>query len=132
MVEKSSFVFVCDQETEAECLSKELMGTTQANAIWAIRIKPGDHIYLFNFNTRVIRGPYAAMSDADSYDRSAWQGRFPVQVKVAKTALTRIADTRLVGGPKILKKRLPPHVLGNAAGELFSWIQASGKAVEKS
>jgi hypothetical protein len=131
MSKKSCFIFLCDQATESECLTKNLMGVTQANALWAMSIKPGDNLYLFNFNTRIIRGPYAAISTADCYDTSAWQGKFPVQVRVTRTALTKMADSRSTSAPDILTKRLPPHVLGTAADELFSWIQASGKSVEE-
>ena len=59
--ESRAFLFLCDQATESECLAKRLMGTPQSNALWALSVQPGDHVYLFNFNTRVIRGPYAAV-----------------------------------------------------------------------
>ena len=99
------------------------MGTPQANALWAMSVQPGDHIYLFNFNTRLVRGPYTAQSGADCHEPSAWRGKFPIQVKVATTDLTKMADSHLPGAPRVLSRSRPAHVLGAAAPEVFSWIQ---------
>jgi hypothetical protein len=132
VTENRAFLFLCDQATEPECLAKQLMGTPQASALWAMEIRRGDHIYLFNFNTRVIRGPYTALSIADCHDPSAWRGQFPIQVKVAKTNLTRMAFSHLPGAPRILSRSRPAHVLHAAAVELFSWIQKAGKDTEDS
>ena len=93
-------------------------------------IQPGDFIYLFNFNTRVIRGPYNAVTSADCHEPSAWRGKFPIQVRVATSSLTRIADGHSPGVPGVLSRRRPLHVLGTAAAELLSWIQQSGRPIE--
>jgi hypothetical protein len=130
MAEERAFLFLCDQATESECLTRQLMGTPQSNALWAMNIQPGDYIYLFNYNTRFIRGPYKAVSRADCYEPSAWRGKFPVQVRVATTSLTRIADSNWPGAPGLLSRRRPFHALGAAAAELFSWIQKSGRPIE--
>ena len=130
MAEERAFLFLCDQATESECLTKQLMGTPQANALWAMTVQPGDYIYLFNYNTRFIRGPYTAVSGADCHEPSAWRGKFPIQVRVAATSLTRIADSHSPGAPAALARRRPLHALGATAAELFSWIQASGKPIE--
>lgn len=106
------------------------MGTPQANALWAMSVQPGDHIYLFNFNTRLVRGPYTAVSGADCHEPSAWRGKFPIQVKVATTDLTKVADSHLPGAPRVLSRSRPLHVLGTAAREVFSWIQESGLPVD--
>ena len=60
-------------------MRKNLVGTTQANAIWALAVREEDNIYLFNFKTGVIRGPYKAISTTDCHDPSAWSGKFPIQ-----------------------------------------------------
>jgi hypothetical protein len=129
MAEERAFLFLCDQTTESECLTKQLMGTPQANAVWAMTVQPGDYIYLFNFNTRVIRGPYTAASSADCHEPSAWRGKFPIQIRVATNSLTRMADSHSPGAPGVLSRRRPSHVLGAAAAELFSWIQAYGESI---
>jgi hypothetical protein len=129
MARQQAFIFLCDQETEPECLGRYLVGSPQESAVWALSIQQGDDIYLFNYNTRVIRGPYSAVSNADCYERSAWRGKFPVQVKIAANTLTRIADGRGAGTPAVLSRRRPAHVLGAAAQEVFSWIQTAGAAI---
>jgi hypothetical protein len=127
MREMKLFIFLCDQATESECLKKLLVGTTQTNSLWAATIRVGDEIYLFNFNTGVIRGPYSATSGADCLDPGAWGGRFPIQVRISKTSLTRHADNRAVSCPATLRKRRPNGDLGTAATSLFSWLQEYGK-----
>lgn len=94
-------------------------------------VQPGDTIYLFNYNTRTIRGPYTAASGADCHEPIAWRGKFPVQVRVAPNGFTRVADTTLPGAPAILRRRRPVHILGPAAAGLFSWIQQAGVAIEE-
>jgi hypothetical protein len=128
MAEKNSFIFLCDQATESECLNKELVGTPHANAIWAARIKTGDDIYLFNFNTGLIRGPYAASSGADCFDSTAWGGKFSVQVRIAKTPLTKQAYSNAANAPSMLRKPRPSGDLGLAAKDLMSWLQECGES----
>jgi len=123
---KNVFIFLCTQETEPECLEKQMVGTTQSNALWAATIKAGDDIYLFNFNTRFLRGPYTATGGADCYYPTAWRGAFPVQVKVAPiTAVTRVADGK-ISTPSVLRKSKPSGNISKDAAELFSWIQQFG------
>jgi hypothetical protein len=126
MTEKNAFMFLCDQTTELECLEKQMVGTSQANAIWAMTVKMGDHVYLFNFNTGVVRGPYSASSSADCFDAAAWGGKFPIQVRISKTAWTRQADNRATNAPAILRKKRPSGEIGPAAIILFSWLQEHG------
>jgi hypothetical protein len=129
MAEERAFLFLCDQATESECLARQLMGTPQANALWALDIKPGDYIYLFNYNTRFIRGPYRAVSGADCHEPLAWRGKFPIQIRVSTTGLTKMADSHSPGAPGVLSRRRPLHVLGAAAADVFAWIQEAGKPI---
>ena len=122
----NSFVFLCDEKTESECLQKNIVGTTQLNAVWCLEIQTGDDIYLFNFNTGVVRGPFVATSRVDCHEPTAWGGQFPVQVRIAKTAMTKEADNRAANAPPILKKKRPSGKLGKAGVELFGWLQEVG------
>ena len=131
MNETPAYLFLCDQETEKECLTRNLMGCPQANAVWALNIRPGDSIYLLNFNTRIVRGPYLAASSADCYEPSAWRGKFPIQVRVTGTGFTKMADCLTPGTPSVLLRKRPVHALGSAAGELFRWIQDHGKTISE-
>ncbi len=126
----NAFMFLCDQKTEAECLQKQIVGTTQDNAIWCLNIQIGDEIYLFNFNTGIVRGPYLAVSGVDCHEPTAWGGRFPVQVKICKIATTRQAHTRSANTPQILKKRRPSGALKEQAIDVFSWLQEVGCDVD--
>lgn len=130
MAEKNAFMFFCSQMTESECLQKQLVGTTQESAIWTMGITKNDDIYLFNYDTRILRGPYSAASAVDCYDALAWRGRFPVQVRIVKTARTRKADGHATDAPSILSRRLPPHNLGTAAVQLIAWLQKSGEVLD--
>jgi hypothetical protein len=95
MPSKNAFMFLCDEETESECLGKQMVGTTQLNAIWAATIKAEDDIYLFNFKTGVVRGPYLESSGADWFDRSTWGGRFHIQIRISATDYTRQSNSRV-------------------------------------
>lgn len=130
MQEKKSYLFLCDQSTESECLQKLLVGTTQTNSLWAVTVTAGDEIYLFNYQTGVIRGPYAASSGADCHDPTAWGGKFPVQIRISRTPETRQSDNHRKDAPSFLRKRRPHHDLASNASELFSWIQQHGTPVE--
>lgn len=124
--DQNSFLFLCDQYTEAECLQKHLVGTTQANALWAMAIKRGDNIYLLNFSTGTIRGPYTALTSTDCHDGSAWGGRFPIQVRIEKTNLTRQGQCTDPAAPPLLRKKRFSGALGEAATLVFSWLQRAG------
>ena len=128
-LEKNAFMFLCDQDTELECLRLQLLGTTQMNALWAMRIKEGDDLYLFNFNTGTVRGPFLAISRADCHELKAWGGNFPIQVRMRATDLTRRSDTRHPNVPRFLlsRKRRPSGDLGRDASELFAWLQEVGE-----
>jgi hypothetical protein len=129
--QQNSFMFLCTTATEPECLEKLLVGTTQANAVWAMSIRVGDDIYLFNFHTGVVRGPYRATSAANCYDSGAWGGQFPIQVKIAETALTRKAWAHARGAPDFLRKKRPHGKLEARASSLRVWLEGSGERVNE-
>jgi hypothetical protein len=130
MSEKKSFIFLCDQTTESECVKNLLVGTTQESSLWAATIRVSDQIYLFNYNTGVIRGPYLASSVANCHDPTAWGGRFPIQVRISKSSITKKSDNHLKSAPSALRKRRPIGDLGPNANEVFAWIQKSGTSIE--
>jgi hypothetical protein len=127
---QNSYMFLCDQTTEAECLQKQIVGTTQLNALWCMDIRTGDDVYLFNFNTGVVRGPFVAISRADCHEPTAWGGKFPVQVRISETPMTRQADNRDADAPLILKKKRPSGNLGKTGNDVFAWLQRIGTSVD--
>lgn len=127
---QNSFMFLCDQTTETECLQKQIVGTTQLNALWCVDIQAGDDIYLFNFNTGVVRGPYIAISGTDCHEPTAWGGKFPIQVRISETPSTRQADNSAATAPLILKRKRPSGALGKMGIDVFAWLQKIGTSVD--
>jgi Development and cell death domain len=127
---KNAFIFPYNYVTESECLQRQLVGTIQQNAIWPMNIKIGDDIYLFNFSTGLIHGPFLAVSSADCHEPTAWGGKFPIQVRICKTPLTRQAYKQAANTPQILRKRRISGDLGEAAREVFSWLQECGRQLD--
>ena len=84
-----AFVFVCDKETEQACLDRKLVGTTLANGLWTSEIQLGDEIFLYNFQTGTIFGPFVAQTRVDQHDASAWGGRFPLQVRISASGVMK-------------------------------------------
>jgi hypothetical protein len=124
-----AYFFLCDHVTEGECLTRQLAGTTEFNVEWALEITPGDYIFIYNFQTGDIWGPFQAASRVDCYELHAWRGKFPVQVRLAKSASSRKAN--LIGAKRneffTSRGARPPHVLeGPLLGSLLSWIAEEG------
>ena len=123
------YFFLCDPATEAECLTRQLLGTTSSNVEWALKIVPGNELFLYNFQTGDIWGPFEAVSTADCYEKCAWGGRFPVQIRVAKTPATRKGNLITANRREFLTSRgsRPPHVLNDPlASGLLSWMSQQG------
>ena len=125
----TAYFFLCDHTTEGECLTRLLVGTTESNIEWALKIEPGNYIFLYNFQTGDIWGPFQASSRADCYDRHAWRGKFPVQVRVAKSSSSRKGNLIKARRNEFLNSRglRPPHVLEEPlVSGLLSWIVQDG------
>jgi hypothetical protein len=111
--EVKAFVFVCDEDTEQVCLDRKLVGTTLANGLWTSEIQLGDEIFLYNFQSGTIWGPFVAETRIDQHDATAWSGRFPLQVRIAISGATR----KLEGFSKLLprdRKNRPIPILDGA------------------
>lgn len=94
------------------------MGTTLANGLWTSEIQPGDEIFLYNFQTGTIFGPFVAETRVDQHDASAWGGRFPLQVRVSASAAT----SKLEGFGNILprdRKNRPIPVLSKTVRDII-------------
>jgi hypothetical protein len=107
------YFFLCDHSTEAECFTRQLFGTTTSNFEWAVNIVPGVDVFLYNFETGDIWGPFEAASTTDCYEQQAWGGKFPVQIRVTKTAATRKSNLLTSNRPEFLTRRRsrPDHAL---------------------
>jgi hypothetical protein len=122
-----SFVFLCDESTEGECLSRNMLGTTMSNALWAATVKPGDQAFLFNFVSGKVIGPFQCVSTVDNYIPEAWAGRFPLQVKIELLSSTMQGD-----GPKgsdlafLHSKRKPDVLSERQVIALRHWLDRNG------
>ena len=95
---------LCDATTEAECLRRRLVGTTQKNAVQALNIGLGDSLFLYNFRSGVLYGPLIASSAPDCHEPEAWGGRFPIQVRFDCATGVRSACVTEFASSATLKK----------------------------
>lgn len=125
----SGYVFVCGKATEQECQTLCLFGLPPRELMkMESCIKPTTELFLFNFDTTNLMGPFLpAGVPAKDIAPTAFGGRFSSQVRVKRSEVLREVKvgSRLVSGPKSeseveeLRARLER---GNA-------VTASGQAV---
>ena len=107
---QGGYMLECTNQTEAECLGRMLFGAPQ-NRLAGMKehIKAGSTVFLYNKDSKAVRGPYAAVSDPGwKLEKDAWstvgKGRgFPAQVRVQAQGTVRRVMVRkceaLKGGP---------------------------------
>jgi len=123
------YFFLCDHSTENECLTRYLFGTTTANFEWVVNIVPGTLLFLYNFESGDIWGPFEAASTADCYEKQAWGGRFPVQIKVVKNEASRKSNLLKANRKEFLtgRRSRPDHCVDDPlASMLVTWIRQQG------
>jgi len=94
------YVFLSNNETHTECIERMLVGTNNPGYYehFFKKIKPGDWICVYNYNTYTLHGMYTACSTcAKDIEPDAWRGAqtrgYPYQVRISgdyefKTPLT--------------------------------------------
>lgn len=83
MSQNIGYVFVCNNETQKECLERKLFGTTEKYYSKVIQIKEGDLLFHYNLDTEQLFGVFEARSEClHDIIPDAWNGRYPYQVKV--------------------------------------------------
>ena len=91
------FIFLCDFTTEAECLERKLFGTNpgERHQRHYAKIAIGDDLFLYNFETGLMRGPFKAATPCKmNIEPTAWKktGRsFPWQVRVDDAGAYEVA-----------------------------------------
>ncbi len=88
------FIMLCNINTEAECLRRNLFGDVARKLTDLSEIKPGDIGLLMNFEMDQLLGIFKARSKARmQIEAKAWSGKFPAQVQVELIGeLQRIKD----------------------------------------
>jgi hypothetical protein len=118
----ASFIFLCDFSTEQECLDRKLFGTNPGDMHrhHYSKIAVGDTLFLYNFETGQLRGPFTATTTCKmNIEPTAWKKTrrsFPWQVRVDdtgafKAGLTADELQRLVTLAPTKMGLLPPAEL---------------------
>jgi hypothetical protein len=85
----SGFIFLCDSNTETECLKRLLIGTNNSKIYSQAfsQIKIGDLCFLYNYKTGLLRGVYKALTQCKkNLEPNAWSDSgtsFPFQVRIS-------------------------------------------------
>jgi hypothetical protein len=83
MVSENGYIFLCANSTETECYDRLLFGGKEKYRKEIPTIKPGDRLFLFNYQEGLLHGTFSATSEAKmNIQPEAWKGGFPWQVKV--------------------------------------------------
>ncbi|MFC1604406.1 hypothetical protein ACFL5F_05190 [Planctomycetota bacterium] len=77
------FIMLCNDQTEGECIERNLFGDMARRFEYLDEIKPGDIGFLLNVNKDEIIGIFRARSEAQLHiEPDAWDGKFAAQVRV--------------------------------------------------
>ena len=89
---------LCDDQTEEECLRRNLFGDMARRLGNLAEIEPGDMGFLLNINRDELTGVFRACSEAQLHiEPDAWDGRFAAQVRVEPIGeLQRVKDAAYV------------------------------------
>jgi DNA modification methylase len=95
------YVFACTNSTQDECFRRRLFGNNKVRGAIAIRVRKGSFLFLQNLDTDVLFGVFRAATDCIfDWQKDAWKGRYPYQVKVEPLG----EITPLTEAEKLLRK----------------------------
>lgn len=88
------YIFLCDNNTENECLSRLLFGTNNTKIYESTfsKINVGDYLFLYNYDSGEIKGIFRALTRCDkNIEPDAWKDSnrrgYPWQVRVDDSML---------------------------------------------
>ena len=101
------YLFMCNNATEAECLSRMLLGDKESHLKKMCRvISPYTRIFLFNFDSRELHGAFRAKGPpALNLEKEAWNGKFCAQVRLSPQrsehrSIRLSPEIKMSSGPK--------------------------------
>lgn len=78
-------MFLCNNNTERECLNGRVFGLPEPKLSQVSRVKKGDILFLLNYQANRLHGVFEAVSDGGmSLVPYSFGGRFPAQVRVKR------------------------------------------------
>ncbi len=85
IIGQTGYIFLCSDGTENECLKRKLLGGGKSYFKHIKDLKIGDSVYLYNYNSKRLHGPFVASSVATKdIVSSAWGGDYPWQVTFSR------------------------------------------------
>jgi hypothetical protein len=109
----------CNNETEPEVLSKNLMGD-QAEYMSIFRtITEDDYLFLYNFESFQFFGPYKPVGLAGNIDPKAWGGKFPSQIR-----FTELPESTVVPFNKVVS------VIKRWHKDVYPWLELTEEQVK--
>ena len=73
-----AFVYLCNDKTELVCLENKVFGGSDAYP----DLRAGHILYLMNFQSKTLKGPYCAETSVGLIDRSLFGKMFLKQVRI--------------------------------------------------
>ena len=73
------FIFKCNNQTQEECLRKNLFGSREQ---WTVEVGADSICLLYNFQSEIVYGIWRATGTKGLLEENAFDGRFPNQVRV--------------------------------------------------
>nr|CAB3491650.1 unnamed protein product [Digitaria exilis] len=78
----AGFIFMCSSATKPDCYRHRVLGLPRGGLEAVSRIRRGAAVFLYDFDIKLLYGPYQADSDGGAdLVPGAFHGRFPAQVK---------------------------------------------------